>query len=90
MRALRRETELPTLLSLPYCLDAFVFNLIFATAKEFKCDTVVGEYIISHKNKLVQNLYKDFQFVALPNNDNRELWQQKVSDYEIRKHYINL
>jgi FkbH-like protein len=66
-------------------MEGFTLNMIVKTAKENGFKKIIGEYIPTRKNGIVENHFKDLSFTS--ENDR---WILKVDDYKIKKNYIQL
>ncbi len=62
-------------------VESLIFNEILNIAKENKAKFVVGEYIRTKKNKLVENLYQDYGFENTERSDEGSLWRIEVSGF---------
>jgi len=67
-----------------HCLMTRVVNF----AKEKGLERVIGEYIPTAKNKMVQDFYAQFGFEKISEQDGRTLWRLDVNSYQPRKVYI--
>jgi len=65
-------------------MEAFVLNFIMGIAKENGFQTVVGEYLPTLKNELVQNHYENLGFTK-----EAELWLRDVATFEATPTYIS-
>ena len=69
-------------------------NDIAAVAAKWGCDWIVGEYVATKKNGMVQNLYKEFGFEEcsngwfVPADPAGTIFRQRVSDFMPKKHHI--
>ena len=57
-------------------MEEFTLNQIIETAKKYGFKNIIGEYIESSKNQMVQNHYENLGFKA--ENDR---WNLEVADY---------
>jgi FkbH-like protein len=67
-------------------LEDFVMNSIMNLAHSSGFETVIGEYIPTHKNEIIKNLFQDLGFQEV----NDSLWKCNVFEYSTRKNYIKL
>lgn len=76
-RVLKREVE-------NLMLDALI-----AQAEGKGCDTVVGYYFPTVKNKMVASLYKDFGFTLREETEKGAVWELPVAGYERKNRFID-
>jgi len=72
-RVLKREVE------------KYVLNHLVEKAREMGVKKIVGEYLPTAKNKIVENHYRDLGFEPLGKN----CWELEVESYEAKAHFIN-
>ena len=77
-RVLKREAE-------NLMLDALI-----AQAEGKGCDTVVGYYYPTAKNKMVANLYKEFGFALREETEVETVWEMPVRGYEEKNRFIDV
>ncbi|MDY7394008.1 HAD-IIIC family phosphatase [Aureibaculum sp. 2210JD6-5] len=65
-------------------VDKFVLNTLVQAALDIKCDTIVGEYIRTTKNSIVENHYKDLGF-----SKEGDFWELKLNKYKKMNCYIS-
>ncbi len=70
-------------------MEGFVLNSIVAYAKSIGCHTIIGEYIPTKKNVLVENLYPDWGFVPLDGYQNKR-YQLDVHAFADKTTFIKL
>ena len=66
-------------------LENTIFNKIALDMKKLKISQLVGEYIKSNKNKIVENFYKELGFTCLIKNKNYSKWSLDIRKYKIKK-----
>ncbi len=66
-------------------VESLAYDAIYESAKSWGCTRLVGEYIPTKKNKMVENFYPDLGFREY--EDGR--FELRLSDYEKRKCYIS-
>ena len=72
-------------------VEQCVMNMIFEQAKQKGIRQVIGQYIPSEKNKMVENFYRDFGFKAPKRSeDGVGLWTLDVADYAPRKIWMEI
>ncbi|MDW3650644.1 MAG: HAD-IIIC family phosphatase [Bacteroidia bacterium] len=67
-------------------LEKFVLNHLLEKAREIGIKKIVGEYLPTAKNKIVEHHYKELGFESLGNNQ----WELEVENYEAKTHFINI
>ena len=67
-------------------LENFIMNYIVKIAQEKNIKFLIGEYIPTEKNKIIENLYKNFGFEL--NKEN--VWILDISNYIIKKNFIKI
>jgi FkbH-like protein len=55
-------------------MEEFIANEIAAVARDFGCRSVIGRYVRSKKNKLVENLYQRLGFSKVAEADSTSTW----------------
>ena len=65
-------------------MEDFIINSVFDVAKTNNYDIIVGEYIPTPKNKMVENIYSEKGFVKIA--DNR--YELSVHDYKYKQVFI--
>lgn len=65
-------------------MEEFIINKIIRTAKETGFAKVVGQYIRTPKNEMVENIYERMGFAACPNN----LFEAIVDNFKYNNTYI--
>lgn len=66
-------------------MEEFIFNAIIEAAKEVGAEKVIGEYIKTPKNSMVEKLYLNMGFT-----DNGDCtYTMDVADYQTKKNYIS-
>ena len=75
-------------------IEQYMMNLVFAEAKKLNVTKIIGEYIPTQKNTLVENFYESFGFISSPPDskvdDASSSWKLDVSMYKDQDHYINV
>lgn len=66
-------------------LENTILNKIIHDMKKLKIRHLVGEYIKTQKNKIVENLYKEMGFTCLIKNKNYSKWSLDIRKYKIKK-----
>ena len=66
-------------------LENTILNKIIYDMKKLKISHLVGEYIKTQKNKIVENLYKEMGFTCLIKNKNYSKWSLDIRKYKIKK-----
>lgn len=75
-------------------VEDFVFPTICAIARQWGCDTLLGEYIPTSKNAMVEEFYPSLGFSSLSSED---IFKYSLSfsgygipthDFSVKKHYI--
>ena len=66
-------------------VEKFVLNHLVEKAREMGVKKIVGEYLPTAKNKIVENHYSDLGFEALGNGR----WELAIDSYETKAHFIN-
>jgi FkbH-like protein len=77
------ETWLMSCRVLKRGMENFTLNTIVKYAKECNVKKIIGEYILTAKNIMVKDHYKDLGFVQ-----NGELWELDVNTYADKKCFI--
>lgn len=65
-------------------VEELAFKQILKTAREWGCKVIIGEYIPTKKNKMVETLYQQFGFEARKDLSSEE---QAVYQYDVSKEY---
>lgn len=65
-------------------MESYVLNVIMKFAKDNNYRIVVGEYIKTSKNSMVESLYKDFGFVSIGDN----YYEIKVDEYLEKETFV--
>lgn len=65
-------------------VEDLAFNAVVATAREMGCEQIIGEYIPTKKNKMVEKFYQGLGFKEISEYN----YVFKVSEFEIRENYI--
>ena len=65
-------------------METFVLNAIIDLAINEEYKVLIGEYIPTEKNEIVENLYEDLRFNPAGNN----LWTLEIDTYEREKTFI--
>lgn len=71
-------------------MEEVMLDALVEKAKENACDTLVGYYYKTNKNKMVADLYKNFGFSLLAANGDDSVWQLNVENYSYKSKYILL
>ena len=75
-------------------VEDIAFKSILEIAREWDCSEIIGEYIPTKKNKMVENLYKEIGFLQLETlgvkDGEKARYQYDVSNDYQKKIYINL
>ena len=66
-------------------MEEFIFNAIIDAARENGVSKVIGEYIKTPKNSMVEHLYENMGFTNTGDN----IYTMNVADYSYKKNYIN-
>jgi len=67
-------------------VEYLALNEVVKAAKEMGCDKIVGEYIATKKNKMVEKFYPSLGFIEISEN----LYSLDTETYENKKIYIQL
>ncbi len=67
-------------------MEAFIMNQVSKLTSELGLVNIVGEYIPTQKNKIVQYLYPDLGFQQVDSKEN--LYQLKADNFDIGKNFI--
>ena len=68
-------------------VEDMAMNHVFDIAKKRSCNKVIGKYIPTSKNKLVENFYSDFGFIKDPNDP--QSCSLAIYQYTKKVHYIS-
>ena len=68
-------------------VEDMAMNHVFDIAKKRSCNKVIGKYIPTSKNKLVENFYSDFGFIKDPNDP--QSCSLAIDQYKKKVHYIS-
>jgi len=76
-------------------LEQAIINSIINIIKKWGCDEILGEYLPTKKNRVVQNLYSDLGFNKLKENDENllkgtEKYYLIIDDAKKLDHYITI
>jgi predicted enzyme involved in methoxymalonyl-ACP biosynthesis len=66
-------------------VEEYVLNYIVEQLQKRGCNTVVGEYLPTAKNKLVENHYPNLGFAKTEEN----IFQVDVNNFSFFNHFIN-
>ena len=66
-------------------VEDFLLNKLILLAKEQGCNKIIGEYIATPKNGIVQNLFYNFSFRQTEDG----LWMLETDGYTERQNFIN-
>ena len=66
-------------------VEDFLLNKLILLAKEQSCNKIIGEYIATPKNGIVQNLFYNFSFRQTEDG----LWMLETDGYTERQNFIN-
>ena len=61
-------------------IEDIAFAFVQETAKKWGCKRIIGEYIPSAKNKMVQDFYTKLGFTTIENEDNRFIYPLEGND----------
>ncbi len=67
-------------------VENLALDCVVRAAKEMDCSRLVGEYLPTAKNKMVENFYPSLGFAPLGDG----MYELKISDYEAKDYYIEL
>ena len=68
-------------------MEYFILNEIVCQVRELGCRKLVGEYIPTQKNKLVENLFNELGFIQLTDAQ-QLLYELPIDGYENRITYV--
>ena len=71
-------------------LENFIMNQIVLEAKGRKIKKIVGEYILTKKNSPVKDLYKNFNFKLIEENESSSIWELNTEKYKEQKCFMEL
>ena len=76
-------------------LEQAIINSIINIIKKWGCDEILGEYLPTKKNRVIQNLYSDLGFNKLKENDKNllkgtEKYYLIIDDAKKLDHYITI
>jgi FkbH-like protein len=86
--ALEIDTFLMSCRVLKRGVEQFAMNRIFEYARTNNYKRVIGRYIPTAKNVMVQNFYKEFDFAEVPGAEEGTVWSKDVTTYEPRTIFI--
>ena len=66
-------------------LEDFILKAIVNRAKKMDCEYVIGEYLKTERNGMVKNLYDNFGFDLIENQDDYKKYQLNVNVYSCSK-----
>ena len=67
-------------------VEKIAMNYIYEIAKSYNLNTIKGEYIMTPKNNLVKNHYKDLNFKKSDQN----IWSLEISSFKYLENEINI
>ena len=65
-------------------VENFIFNKIVEFGFENSKQRVIGEYLKTDKNSMVEGLYEKYGF----NTDDRKIWSVDINSYKMQKIFI--
>lgn len=71
-------------------VENLMLDELVARAKENGCKSLVGYYYPTKKNKMVANMYRDFGFTLLEENNEGTIWKLSLTGYEERNKFISV
>jgi FkbH-like protein len=87
--ALEIDTFLMSCRVLKRGVEQFAMNQIFEYARANNFKRVIGRYIPTAKNMMVERFYADFEFTEIPSGGGEgTLWSKDVTTYEPRTVFI--
>lgn len=66
-------------------MEEFICNDIIEIAKQKGCARIIGKYIPTKKNKLVENLYENLKFVNVSKLGEKTIWELNLNNYNQRQ-----
>ena len=69
-------------------VEDMAMNHVFDIARKRNCNKVIGKYIPTAKNKLVEKFYMDFGFIQDSNDP--QSWSLAPDHYKKKNHYIEI
>ena len=71
-------------------VEDLMLDAVMVQAAKAGLKTVVGYYYPTAKNKMVENLYKDFGFALREETESGTVWEMPVAGYEKKNRFIDV
>lgn len=71
-------------------VENFMLNNLIERAKKFGIDELIGYWFRTKKNGQVKDLYKNFGFEKISEDENSGVWRLQLSDFVPQKNFIRL
>jgi FkbH-like protein len=89
-RRLHIDTWVMSCRVLGRCMEEFIANEIIKVARETGCSSIIGRYVPSKKNKLVENLYQRLGFALVSADNGITEWEMDAQTASLLPNSIAL